>query len=180
MWPNPGNRQVKGPPPAHHHPAAKIEIFIDYARPWTSRAASVKLSGRLQAPHWRWHPRKCPDLQKGRTEYGNVLGNWVTQSAWCVLPVRLWACVPECLCGCVRVSVCPVPVWALNLCACVLVRLPRGRSRFVRVLRCAHLSCAPVCGACLCVWCACVSDVCVCACGSSAANFGLRHLYACV
>ena len=22
------------PPPAHHHPAAKIEIFIDYARPW--------------------------------------------------------------------------------------------------------------------------------------------------
>ena len=106
LWPNQGNRQVQDPPPAHHHPAAKIEICIDYARPWTSRAASVKLSGRLQAPHWRWHPRKCPDLQRGRTEYGNVLGNWVTQSAWCVLPVRLWACVPECLCGCVRVSVC--------------------------------------------------------------------------
>ena len=36
--------------PAHHHPAAKIDIFIDYARPRTSQATSVKLSVRLQCP----------------------------------------------------------------------------------------------------------------------------------
>ena len=51
LWPNQGNRQVQHPPPpTHHHPAAKIDIFIDYARPWTSQAASVKLSVRLQCP----------------------------------------------------------------------------------------------------------------------------------
>ena len=74
-----------------------------------------------------------------------------------MLPVRLWACVPECLCGCARVSVCPVPVWALNLCACVPVRLPRGPSRFVRVCDlfiCRARRCvvrASACGACVCV-----------------------------
>ena len=47
----PGQPLSSGPPPpAHHHPAAKIDIFIDYARPWTSQAASVKLSVRLQCP----------------------------------------------------------------------------------------------------------------------------------
>ena len=95
----------------------------------------------------------------------------MTQSAWCVLPVRLWACVPECLCHvCACACVAIKPVW---LCACV----PAARA-INKVRACAADVFIVRAG----VWRVRLHvvrvRVRVCACGfySSAANFGLRHL----